>query len=171
MAGRISAAVDTRTSLGTLPRPIAAVCAARCAPSRSHLRRSARAPARAETRRVFLRIATQRSAPAPVSSPPPLNLSAAAPRRRAARQSVGFCPSRGAVCDSLAPRESDWNRIYAVGDTHGDGTARRADLRTLVRLALSRVATTPASCRPRVPFPIGRKASGRVSRSVSFYQG
>lgn len=46
--------------------------------------------------------------------------------------------------------------------------------RTLARSyarPVSRVATTPASCRARVPFPIGRKVGRRVSRSVSFYQG
>lgn len=81
--GHAPVAVDTRTSLGTLPRPIAAVYAARCARAPSHFSLpSARAGEgrRAVSFSASLRYAGRGARRFPLS--PPLNLSSAGASRR-----------------------------------------------------------------------------------------
>lgn len=160
----VSSAVDTRTSLETLPRPIAAVRAVSVPFARAGEGRRCR---------VLLRIAAQRRARrlplsphhltsylsrAPRASPP--SGSSGTPVSRFL--SIAWCGVRrlGAARERLTERDS-----HAIGHTRltEDGSPSG---RSYIRL-VSRVATT--SC--VVLDAIERKEDRRVSRSVSFYRG
>lgn len=179
-----SAAVDTRTSLGTLPRPIAAVCAAPRAPSRSRTRAPGTGGAAAGGRRTVSFSASLREGARRLPLPPPLNLSSRGfLLPRASPLAAERHASQLVFVHRVVRRAATWRRERATervlrtrSDTHArtharsDETAlvKRTYVRTYALSGVSCRATTPASCRARVP-ELGRKEGRKEQARFSLY--